>query len=79
MFECNFNAEKDHMDLSKYKSDTPQITKSYKSEISKDEVGFRIILNLKKLLTGMASHEDWNLNWWNFIKYANFYHKTTEF
>ena len=40
--ECNFNAEKDHMDLSKYKSDTPQITKSYKSEISKDEVGFRI-------------------------------------
>ena len=40
--ECNFNAEKDHIDLSKYKSDTPQITQSYKSEISKDEVGFRI-------------------------------------
>ena len=46
------------MDLSKYKSDTPQITKSYKSEISKDEVGFRIILNLKMLLTGMASYEN---------------------
>ena len=58
VFECNFNAEKDNMDLSKYKSDTPQITNSYKSEISKDEVGFRIILNLKMLLTGMASYEN---------------------
>ena len=53
VFECNCNAEKDHMDLSKYKPDTPQ-----KSEISKDEVGFRIILNLKMLLTGMASYEN---------------------
>ena len=58
VFECNFNAEKDNMELLKYKSDTSQIAKSYKSEISEDEVRFRIILNLKMLLTGTALHED---------------------
>ena len=79
MFECNFNAEKDNMELLEYKSDTSQIPKSYKSEISEDKVRFRIILNLKMLLPGTALDEDWNLNRWNYIKYANFYHKTTEF
>ena len=58
VLKCNFNAEKDNMELLEYKSDTSQIPKSYKSEISEDEVRFRIILNLKMLLTGMASHED---------------------
>ena len=79
MFECNFNAEKDNMELLKYKSDTSQIAKSYKSEISEDKVRFRIILNLKMLLPGTALDEDWNLNRWNYIKYSIFYHKTTEF
>ena len=50
VFECNFNAEKDNMELLEYKSDTSQIPKSYKSEISEDEVRFRIILNLKNAI-----------------------------
>ena len=47
VLECNFNAEKDNMELLEYKSDTTQIEKIYKSEISENEVRYRIILNLK--------------------------------